>query len=101
LFAYAQFRSARRRNSSWPTALCRQTPRRAQVYDRNLGQLGQWHPSLDWAVADYNFKNWFGIRAGKVKTTMGWCNDLARLRAFAEEHLSPPIRRHSFAPSHS
>jgi TonB family protein len=23
----------------------------AQVYDRNLGQLGQWHPSLDWAVA--------------------------------------------------
>jgi hypothetical protein len=20
----------------------------AQVYDRNLGQLGQWHPSLDW-----------------------------------------------------
>ena len=25
----------------------------AQVYDLNLGQLGQWHPSLDWALADY------------------------------------------------
>jgi hypothetical protein len=47
----------------------------AQVYDRNLGQLGQWHPSLDWAVADYRFKNWFGIRAGKVKTTLGLYND--------------------------
>jgi len=24
----------------------------AQVYDRNLGDLGEWHPSLDWAVGD-------------------------------------------------
>jgi hypothetical protein len=47
----------------------------AQVYDRNLGQLGQYHPSLDWAVADYRFKSWFGVRAGKVKTTLGLYND--------------------------
>lgn len=47
----------------------------AQVYDRSLGQLGQWHPSLDWAVADYRFTNWFGIRGGKVKTTLGLYND--------------------------
>ncbi len=47
----------------------------AQVYDRNLGQLGQWHPSLDWAAADYRFASWFGIRAGKVKTTLGLYND--------------------------
>lgn len=47
----------------------------AQGYDRNLGQLGQYHPSLDWAVADYRFKSWFGVRAGKVKTTLGLYND--------------------------
>jgi hypothetical protein len=47
----------------------------AQVYDRNLGQLGQYHPSLDWALADYRFKSWFGIRGGKVKTTLGLYND--------------------------
>ncbi len=47
----------------------------AQVYDRNLGRLGQWHPSLDWAVADYRFSNWLGVRAGKVKTTLGLFND--------------------------
>jgi len=47
----------------------------AQVYDRNLGQLGQFHPSLDWAVADYRFKTWFGIRGGKVKTTLGLYSD--------------------------
>jgi len=46
-----------------------------QVYDRNLGELGQWHPSLDWAVADYRFKNWLGVRGGKVKTTLGLYND--------------------------
>jgi hypothetical protein len=58
----------------------------AQVYDRNLGQLGQWHPSLDWAVADYRFTNWLGVRAGKVKTTLGLYNDsqdLDFLRVFA------------------
>lgn len=47
----------------------------AQVYDRNLGQLGQWHPSLDWAVADYRIANWLGIRGGKVKTELGLYND--------------------------
>jgi len=47
----------------------------AQVYDRDFGQLGKWHPILDWAVADYRFKTWFGVRGGKVKTTLGLFND--------------------------
>lgn len=47
----------------------------AQLYDRNIGQLGNWHPHLDWAVADYKFKDWFGVRTGKVKTAMGLYND--------------------------
>jgi hypothetical protein len=47
----------------------------AQVYDRSIGQLGKWHPVLDWAVVDYKFKDWFGIRGGKVKTTLGLYND--------------------------
>lgn len=47
----------------------------AQVYDSNVGELGKWHPTLDWAVADYKFKDWFGIRGGKVKTVMGLYND--------------------------
>jgi hypothetical protein len=47
----------------------------AQAYDRNLGQLGQYHPSLDWALADYRLKSWFGVRGGKVKTTLGLYTD--------------------------
>ena len=58
----------------------------AQVYDRNIGTLGHWHPELDWAFADYKFASWFGVRAGKVKTTLGLYNDTQDqdfLRVFA------------------
>ena len=47
----------------------------AQIYIRNIGTLGQWHPNLDWAVVDYKFKDWFAVRAGKVKTTLGLYGD--------------------------
>jgi hypothetical protein len=47
----------------------------AQVYDRNVGEFGNWIPSLDWAMGDYRFKDWFGVRAGKVKTVVGLYND--------------------------
>jgi hypothetical protein len=47
----------------------------AQMYMRNIGTLGEWHPVLDWAVADYNFMDWFGVRGGKVKTILGLYND--------------------------
>src|SRR5580693_9416892 len=47
----------------------------AQVYFRNIGALGDYHPQLDWAYGAYRFKDWFGIRAGKVKTALGLYND--------------------------
>jgi hypothetical protein len=47
----------------------------AQLYDRNVGRLGNWRPELDWVFADYRFKDWFGIRGGKVKTVVGLYND--------------------------
>jgi hypothetical protein len=40
-----------------------------------VGDLGQWHPILDWGFADYKFKDWLGVRGGKVKTTLGLFND--------------------------
>jgi hypothetical protein len=58
----------------------------AQLYDRNLGQLGRFHPSLDWAVADYRLRSWLGFRGGKVKTTLGLytdSQDLDFIRIFA------------------
>ncbi len=47
----------------------------AQIYDRNLGQLGKWHPELDWAYGDFKFKPWLSFRGGKIKTVLGLFND--------------------------
>lgn len=47
----------------------------AQVYSRNIGELGNGQIWLDWAYADYRFHRAFGIRAGKVKTPIGLFND--------------------------
>jgi hypothetical protein len=46
-----------------------------QVYDRDFGQLGKWHPELDWATVDYRYKDWLGFRGGIVKTVFGLEND--------------------------
>jgi hypothetical protein len=61
----------------------------AQFYTRNVGQLGNWRPEVDWAMADYRFKDWFGIRAGKVKTTLGLYNDTQDLEFLHTWALMP------------
>jgi hypothetical protein len=61
----------------------------AQVYDRNIGQLGQWRPELDWASGDYKFKDWLGIRAGKIKTVIGLYNDAQDLESLHTWALLP------------
>ena len=47
----------------------------AQMYLRNVGEIGKWRPEVDWASGDYKFKDWLGVRAGKVKTALGLHND--------------------------
>jgi hypothetical protein len=47
----------------------------AQVFDQNLGELGNWKPEIDWAMVDYRFAGWFGVRGGKVKSVLGLYND--------------------------
>jgi len=46
----------------------------AQLYDRDIGHLQEWHPDLDWAVVDYRIRDWLGVRGGKVKTALGLYN---------------------------
>jgi hypothetical protein len=47
----------------------------AQLYARNIGQLGNGSPQIDWAFADYKFNNSFGVRGGKIKTVLGLFTD--------------------------
>lgn len=47
----------------------------AQLYVRNIGTLGQWRPTIDWAVAEFKITEWLSARGGKVKTVFGLYND--------------------------
>lgn len=47
----------------------------AQVYVRNVGDLGNGRLELDWGLVDYRFTPWIGVRGGKVKTALGLYND--------------------------
>jgi hypothetical protein len=47
----------------------------AQMYTRNIGELGNGGLQVDWAFADYRFHDAIGLRAGKVKTPLGLFND--------------------------
>jgi len=76
----------------------------AQIYDRNLGGLGTWHPELDWAYAQYRFKPWLGFRGGRVKTVMGLYNDTQDLDFLHTFALLPqsiyPIDVRDFSIAH-
>jgi hypothetical protein len=54
-----------------------------------MGALGNWHPTLDWASGDYRFKDWLGIRVGKVKTVLGLYNDTQDLEFLQTWALLP------------
>jgi hypothetical protein len=47
----------------------------AQFHLTRLGAFGGDLPSVDWALGDYSFKQWLGVRAGKVKIKWGLYND--------------------------
>jgi hypothetical protein len=48
----------------------------AQFHLTRLGQFGGSQIGVDWALADYKFKPWLGVRAGKVKIRWGLYNDV-------------------------
>ncbi len=50
---------------------------------RDVGDIGGDEPNLDWAQADYHWRDWLGLRVGKMKQPTGLYNeyrdvDLAR-----------------------
>ncbi len=47
-----------------------------QLFSRSLGYVGGNQIQLDWAYADYRFKDWLGIRAGKIKSPLGMYNEI-------------------------
>lgn len=57
-----------------------------QFYARDFGDIDNNTLNIDWAFADYRWKDWLGIRVGKMKSVWGFYSeirDLDMLRTFA------------------
>jgi hypothetical protein len=55
------------------------------VFAQGRGDFGKDQPTIDWAFADYRFRDYVGIRVGKVKMPLGLYNetrDTDSLRTF-------------------
>jgi hypothetical protein len=48
----------------------------AQGFTYDVGQAGQYDFVLDYALAEYTFNNYFGIRAGRIRLPEGIYNDI-------------------------
>jgi hypothetical protein len=75
-----------------------------QLHMYQLGQLGGPNLQVDWASGDYRVNDYFGFRAGKVKTPIGLFNDSQDVDAVFLWILLPqsayPIDNKSFYLTH-
>lgn len=46
-----------------------------QIFSRDLGDIGNNELTLDWAYGDYRWRDWMGVRAGKIKIPYGLYNE--------------------------
>ena len=60
-----------------------------QLFAHDLGPLGNYAPTFDWYHLDYHFRDWLGIRAGRVKIPFGLYNDSADIDAARVPILLP------------
>ncbi len=69
-----------------------------QLFSRDLGNYGNNEITLDWAYGDYRWKDWLGVRVGKIKTPHGLYNetrdvDMLRNWIFLPQSVYPEIER--------
>jgi hypothetical protein len=72
-----------------------------QLLSRDVGEEGNNDVLLDWAVADYRFQDWLGLRLGKVKLPIGLYNqsrdtDFLRPMAFLPQSIYDENKRSLF-----
>jgi hypothetical protein len=61
----------------------------AQLFSRDLGAQGNNRVSVDWAMGDYRFHDWLGVRAGRIKLPAGLYNTLVDADVARPEILQP------------
>jgi hypothetical protein len=69
-----------------------------QLFSRDLGNYGNNEITVDWAYGDYRWKDWLGVRVGKIKAPHGLYNetrdvDMLRNWIFLPQSVYPEIER--------
>jgi hypothetical protein len=60
-----------------------------QLFARDLGPDGNYDAQLDWLYLDYRWRDWLGLRAGRVKVPFGLYNDTSDVDAAQPVVLLP------------
>jgi hypothetical protein len=71
-----------------------------QLFARDLGPIGDYSATVDWAYLDYRWREWLGLRAGRIKLPFGLYNefsdvDSARLPVLLPQSMYP-VRSRDF-----
>jgi hypothetical protein len=76
-----------------------------QFVSRSVGTLSEEVPRLDWAIIDYRYRPWFGLRAGVIKVPLGLYNESIGIDAARTAILLPqsvyPLRNRDALISHT
>jgi hypothetical protein len=71
-----------------------------QLFARDLGPIGDYSAKLDWFYIDYRWRDWLGLRAGRLKLPLGLYNDSSDIDAAQTTALLPqsiyPARNRDF-----
>jgi hypothetical protein len=71
-----------------------------QLFARDLGATGNYNAKTDWYYLDYRWKDWLGVRAGRVKLPFGLYNDTSDIDSARTQILLPqsiyPIANRDF-----
>ena len=68
--------SFRRSGSTSPKQITKDLRVGIQLFAEDLGPTGNYDPKVDWFYLDYRWKDWLGLRAGRVKIPFGLYNEI-------------------------
>jgi hypothetical protein len=60
-----------------------------QLFSRDLGPIGNYQMKADWFALDYRWRDWLGIRAGRIKLPFGLYNETSDIDAARVAVLLP------------
>src|SRR5277367_840166 len=60
-----------------------------QLFSRDLGPIGNYEMKADWFALDYHWRDWLGLRAGRIKLPFGLYNETSDIDAARVAVLLP------------